>query len=1356
MADFISEKLSTGPAVQTAQTLESWAKKGLIKSEELEWSGVVDWLNEQKGKVTKEAVLDYIKLNNVQVEEVFKTNESELPSAEEAAYGLFLDNFDLEEYLYESIVEESEKIWEDPEHRAWKFLDAKEEYLDSANGDVDEAKELFGDDVYGLEAGVVLGDEVTEEATSEAWSDVKDDYISQVQAGETSVDLDDLSEIKYESLKLEGGKDYKELLLKLPEGEFKSAHWDELGVLAHVRFDTRENADGNRTLHMAEFQSDWHQEGRKEGYRVPYEREELSIVDPKSVDETPLEKGVYWYIKAQDQQYQVARSDQKTAKDALEYVLKNKFKEGRVPDAPFKKTWPLLVLKRMARYAAENDFDTLSWDTGKTSADRYDLRKYIDTVMYATDGSGVLKAFDSDGKVIFEEKRINEEKLADYLGADIAKKLLSQKSGVANPGSRREIGYRPSVALSGLELKTGGEGMIAFYDKVLPSIANKFFGKAAWGNAEVQKSKVKSEDYTTADAPDTIIIGTEESWQLPVTPRMKNKSLKEGMPLFSKNSMGVSKETDSYFSTEKNTLQKITDKMANASWQKFKKFSATNLVDRLNPIKILGNESYMLHRMQGNIASQMAAFLQHGLFKWEGNGLAVEKSDDGGFLSWYRDLKKDGPKFLQWVAAKRAAELSKPTKDFPKGRENYLTEDKRNAIFEETWTPDDKHANQLNEQFQKFNNNILDIAEEAGVINKKGRAEWQQEFYIPFYRMINDEAILDGAEILAAPSKIKRHIKSGIKQLKGGESELGDPMENILRNWTHLINESMRNQSRSHAFEAAKKIGMARVVPKKFIKMSDRKTLSYLKDGEPVYFQVSDAELFNALSEFNHEHLDGIWAKMFGDARHLLTWGVTMGPAFRVANFLRDTLSTGVVSPHFVPILDSFRGMAKIIRKHPEYIAYAGSGGAFTQGYVRGHDPDAHAESVKKLSKGRSKNILKAAYNAWQYIGDVSEMSARVQLYSNLKKKGSSHLEASFEAKDIMDFTMKGAAKSMTSLTNIIPFMNARMQGMYKLGRAAKASPVSFLTKGSLLTIASMALWSIWKDDERYKQLPDEEKWLYHNMWVGDEHIRIPKGFEVGLMFSSVFEEAGNIWNESEEGKHFLDFLSHAWRETLSMQIWLPQLVKPAFEVLANKNTFTGRDIEGMGLRNLSPGKRYQPWTPEALKALGEKTGLPPLKVQHMLRGYLGSMGAGLIIAADLAYTSSAELPDRPSMAIDQYPLVGRFVRGERVKRTKYNPRVWEMFDELSKVNSDLNRYRKDRQHDKVRAFQKKKRKELRAYNISKPYRSQLDNIRAQMMNIWANKNLSSEQKDEKLLRLEKKRNKVHEKAYRALNEKLR
>ena len=53
----------------------------------------------------------------------------------------------------------------------------------------------------------------------------------------------------------------------------KSSHWDEPNVLAHARVNDREIPGVGKSLHIEEIQSDWHQAGRKQGYKVSAEQE---------------------------------------------------------------------------------------------------------------------------------------------------------------------------------------------------------------------------------------------------------------------------------------------------------------------------------------------------------------------------------------------------------------------------------------------------------------------------------------------------------------------------------------------------------------------------------------------------------------------------------------------------------------------------------------------------------------------------------------------------------------------------------------------------------------------------------------------------------------------------------------------------------------------------------------------------------------------------------------------------------------------------------------------------------------------------------------------------------------------------
>jgi len=174
----------------------------------------------------------------------------------------------------------------------------------------------------------------------------------------------------YSEYVLPGGKNYRELMFILPEwivDRYWSPHYPEQNVFAHVRFDDRIDSEDNKVLFIEEVQSDWHQAGRKEGY----------VVGKKAMaDKIAREYGLslpsdQWSVKALEQ---AGVPDDLIAQwyDALR-AFRGVFRGDIVPDAPFQKTWHEFVIKRMLRYAAENNYDKIAWTTGKQQAERYGI-----------------------------------------------------------------------------------------------------------------------------------------------------------------------------------------------------------------------------------------------------------------------------------------------------------------------------------------------------------------------------------------------------------------------------------------------------------------------------------------------------------------------------------------------------------------------------------------------------------------------------------------------------------------------------------------------------------------------------------------------------------------------------------------------------------------------------------------------------------------------------------------------------------------------------------------------------------------------------------------------------------------------
>ena len=279
-----------------------------------------------------------------------------------------------------------------------------------------------------------------------------------------------------------GGKNYREIRMKVPSNrpsinkmsraEYNAAvekadregvndffhdshHGDEPNVLLHLRLADHTDAEGKSGLLIDELQSDWHQAGRENGYKVnlfgqlkefnkkiseiqqkiidlrgqvkfPYEGQNVSTIDPK-------------FLELQDLMRK--ENDLRIAKDKI---------HSGVPDAPFKDNWYQLGLKRAIKEAADTGMDRVYLTTGKTQNERYDLSKHVNEVHLS--GSNLV-AYDKNGNQVIEQTGVTKDNLADYIGKEAANKLLAQEP----KGTLR--------SLSGVDLQVGGAGMKQYYDK---------------------------------------------------------------------------------------------------------------------------------------------------------------------------------------------------------------------------------------------------------------------------------------------------------------------------------------------------------------------------------------------------------------------------------------------------------------------------------------------------------------------------------------------------------------------------------------------------------------------------------------------------------------------------------------------------------------------------------------------------------------------------------------------------------------------------------------------------------------------------------------------------------------------------
>jgi hypothetical protein len=649
--------------------------------------------------------------------------------------------------------------------------------------------------------------------------------------------------------------------------------------------------------------------------------------------------------------------------------------------------------------------------------------------------------------------------------------------------------------------------------------------------------------------------------------------------------------------------------------------------------------------------------------------------------------------------------------------------------------------------------------------------------YVPFYRVFEDTATRE--EFLANPKKAK-DIAARAKPIKGSKRKIGEPIENVIANWGYMIQESMRNQARAEAYVNAKMMNevgdLMRDVDYQEIKHTivndkgvityetergDDMVLSFLENGQRKYFSVHDADLYYALTTMNAQHFGKLFNAFFGGPKRLLTYGATFGPAFRIANAVRDTLHTWMITPgfSFTPFIDTFKGFVSAMREDEAYVAALAAGGLHGGSYVHAEDPASMSKFTKRLLGTESNSTLldtgKKVLEFWDRLGAASENAARVQLHKNLVEQGETGFEAAFQARDLLDFALKGQANIVLALIRTIPFLGARTQGNYRLARAFhKGNRLSMGIKGAILASASLALWAAFKDDDRYKELEDYDKWTYYHFWIGDQHFRIPKPFEVGAIFSSMFESTANTLSGNEEMEFMARFFKHTFTETFAVGV--PQTIKPLAELWANKSFFTGRPIEGRAMKLLEPGERAEPWTSETLQLLGKGLNISPKKMEALLRGYLATISAFALGGTDQIARWVGDFPERPSYRSDDYPLVGRFWRQGPARNTKYATRLYEAMEESDRLVQTVKHYMILGDMEKAEKFADSNLGLFSANKMLNRIRKKMTQLRKVMKDVERNRTMSREEKRDEINDLTRIRNDLVKEVYDVLQDEIK
>lgn len=445
----------------------------------------------------------------------------------------------------------------------------------------------------------------------------------------------------------------------------------------------------------------------------------------------------------------------------------------------------------------------------------------------------------------------------------------------------------------------------------------------------------------------------------------------------------------------------------------------------------------------------------------------------------------------------------------------------------------------------EYQRQSLELLVESGLLSpdsvtamRRANAE-----YVPFHRIYERMTGVDIGSASAGSSFV--NASSGVKNIKGSDRQIVDPLQSIIRNtyafrslaeknhialqFVDLVKEvtgggryadaiatRLQAVKVSHADMRAqlKKAGVLTEqelaamdnagvdLSWKFfqqIHRPDAKSGEVIvhRDGKPEHYQITDTALYEALNVSESALLSELKKgsprvyKMLTAPVQLLRFGATGHPLFALMNWTRDQFAAAVFSKTgFVPFVDGVRGIKSVIKKDALYQDWVAAGGKFSGDVTGAARLKATLDDlIPQDSKSRAAYEFLKSPSQWVeklgVAGKITEEATRLMEYGRARQRGYSPMEAANLSKEVtLNFARSG--EMSRAINAVIAFFNAGLQDLDKVLREHDprnpAQLARTMMKGFMyITPISVMSWYLGKDDPEIQGLPEYRKNFFWN-----------------------------------------------------------------------------------------------------------------------------------------------------------------------------------------------------------------------------------------------------------------------------------
>lgn len=690
----------------------------------------------------------------------------------------------------------------------------------------------------------------------------------------------------------------------------------------------------------------------------------------------------------------------------------------------------------------------------------------------------------------------------------------------------------------------------------------------------------------------------------------------------------------------------------------------TQMIDELNPIKGIVKE--VEKRTGQKMAKEANPFLQAWAARgWAGKAqVLLEHGVPEEGIKPLNDIYKyvgEGREkaFAEYLVAQREHDIWLWNRQMlAQGKHDQLI--KRTISDEEMNFTLDKYGEdtriaQAAADLYKYEDYMLRKLRDTGFLSNAGYVAMSDKYphYIPFLRDFSDSA---ATEFTSMANSGFVNIPSPIKKMKGSTRDIINPLESVIKNTILFTKVIEKNEVGKRIAAIADIPGMGDLIEEVSGSASAKdSTFSVWKDGKKVSYATTP-DVYKAVQMYNPETAN-IVVNLMSKPASWLRFGATISPEFTAGNIVRDTISATVFSHHgFIPLYDSIRGLFHYLKKDDVYWDYMKSGAA--QADIMSIDRNFLYDQTHKMlgKKSMVKNVIKSPITCLRALSECSEMATRLGEFENARKgytgffnrlfsdkrERVSLRDAGIASRDVtLDFGRHGTwGKQFNRAT---AFFNAALQGTDKLYREVKEHPAQMAFKtATLIALPSIASWYACKDDPRYQEVPQWEKDIYWFIPTKNALYKIPKPYELGVLFGSGIERALQYDYDKSKGIDGNGFSGFGGTVLDTMgPSFLPTGLIPIFEWQANYNLFQNKAIVPQSQKDLPNWMQYGNNTSFVAREAGKAFNMSPRKIDNTIYDLTGGLGrhvTGLIDdATGLTQT-------RPAQGLSETAFAKKFI----------------------------------------------------------------------------------------------------------------